>query len=48
MPPCKIDLLLNEGDTISVGNLKLDVWHMPGHTPDHLSFKLGNLPFDDF
>jgi len=45
MPPCKIDLLLNEGDTITVGNLKLAVWHMPGHTPGHLSFKLGNLLF---
>jgi hydroxyacylglutathione hydrolase len=45
MPPCKIDLLLNEGDTIEVGNLKLQVWHMPGHTPGHLSFKLGNLLF---
>ncbi|MBY0527571.1 MAG: MBL fold metallo-hydrolase [Gemmataceae bacterium] len=45
MPPCKIDLLLNEGDTIAVGNLKLQVWHMPGHTPGHLSFKMGNLLF---
>lgn len=45
MPPCKIDLLLNEGDTIAVGKLKLEVWHMPGHTPGHLSFKMGNLLF---
>jgi len=45
MPPCKIDLLLKEGDTISVGKLKLQVWHMPGHTPGHLSFKMGNLLF---
>src|ERR1700693_4662070 len=45
MPPCKIDVLLNEGDTIHVGNLELKVWHMPGHTPGHLSFKLGNLLF---
>src|SRR5262249_49490165 len=41
MPPCKIDTLLNEGDTIEVGSLKLDVWHTPGHTPGHLSFKMG-------
>src|SRR5947209_12736586 len=45
MPPCKIDLLLNEGDTITVGNLKLEVWHTPGHTPGHLSFKMGNVLF---
>lgn len=45
MPPCKIDLLLNEGDTITVGKLKLEVWHTPGHTPGHLSFKMGNLLF---
>src|SRR5215470_9367066 len=30
LPPCKIDQLLNEGDTIQLGNLKLDVWHTPG------------------
>jgi len=45
MPPCKIDLLLNEGDVIRVGKLKLDVWHTPGHTPGQLSFKMGNLLF---
>ncbi|MBL8797641.1 MAG: MBL fold metallo-hydrolase [Planctomycetia bacterium] len=45
MPPCKIDLLLNEGDVITVGNQKLEVWHMPGHTPGHLNFKMGNLLF---
>jgi glyoxylase-like metal-dependent hydrolase (beta-lactamase superfamily II) len=45
MPRCKIDLLLNEGDTIPVGNLKLTVWHTPGHTPGHLSFKMDNLLF---
>src|SRR6516164_2580096 len=39
MPPCKIDLLLDEGDTVEVGSLRLQVWHSPGHTPGHLSFK---------
>jgi hydroxyacylglutathione hydrolase len=43
MPPCKIDALLNEGDTITVGNVQLQVWHTPGHTPGQLSFKMGNL-----
>ena len=45
MPPCKIDEILNEGDTIKLGNLSLDVWHTPGHTPGHLSFKMNNLLF---
>src|SRR5260370_31407572 len=27
MPPCKVDLLLNEGDTIKVGDVNLTVWH---------------------
>jgi hydroxyacylglutathione hydrolase len=45
MPPCKIDILLNEGDTIAVGDLRLKVWHTPGHTEGQLSFKMGNLLF---
>ena len=45
MPRFKIDALLNEGDIIKVGDLKLEVWHTPGHTAGQLSFKLGNLLF---
>jgi len=45
MPRCKIDLLLNEGDTIAVGDQKLQVWHTPGHTAGQLSFKMGKLLF---
>jgi glyoxylase-like metal-dependent hydrolase (beta-lactamase superfamily II) len=45
MPPCKIDLQLNEGDLIQVGNQELQVWHTPGHTAGQLSFKMGNLLF---
>ena len=45
MPPCKIDLKLKDGDTIKVGNQKLQVWHTPGHTQGQLSFKMGNLLF---
>jgi hydroxyacylglutathione hydrolase len=43
MPPCKIDVKLDEGDEVKVGKLRLKVWHTPGHTPGQLSFKLGNL-----
>jgi len=45
LPKCKIDLILNEGDVISVGDQKLEVWHTPGHTPGQLSFKMNNLLF---
>ena len=45
MPRVKIDGLLDEGDVLKVGELKLDVWHTPGHTPGQLSFKMGNLLF---
>ena len=45
MPPCKVDMLLNEGDTVAVGKLRLKVWHTPGHTEGQLSFKMGNLLF---
>jgi glyoxylase-like metal-dependent hydrolase (beta-lactamase superfamily II) len=45
MPPCKVDTVLKEGDTIAVGNVPLQVWHTPGHTAGQLSFKMGNLLF---
>jgi glyoxylase-like metal-dependent hydrolase (beta-lactamase superfamily II) len=45
MPPCKIDLLLNDGDIITVGDVQLSVWHTPGHTAGQLSFKMGDLLF---
>jgi glyoxylase-like metal-dependent hydrolase (beta-lactamase superfamily II) len=45
MPPCKVDTVLNEGDVVTVGDLRLEVWHTPGHTAGQLSFKMGNLLF---
>ncbi|MEO8337574.1 MAG: rhodanese-like domain-containing protein [bacterium] len=30
--------LLHDGDIITLGNIRLDVRHTPGHTPEHLSF----------
>ncbi|WP_181347619.1 MBL fold metallo-hydrolase [Thalassobacillus sp. CUG 92003] len=32
--------LLNDGDVFYVGNIKLEVMHTPGHTPESLSFIL--------
>ncbi|MFC1991320.1 MBL fold metallo-hydrolase [Chloroflexota bacterium] len=39
--PVTPEMLLKDGDTISVGDLKLEVLHTPGHTPGSLCFKLG-------
>jgi hydroxyacylglutathione hydrolase len=30
--------LLHDGDQIVMGGVRLDVWHTPGHTPEHLAF----------
>ncbi|RIK81061.1 MAG: MBL fold metallo-hydrolase [Planctomycetota bacterium] len=43
MPPVKVDRQVNDGDTIQVGNLALEVWHTPGHTDSQLAFRLGKL-----
>jgi len=32
------DRWLEEGDTVRVGDLELDVYHCPGHTPGHVIF----------
>jgi hydroxyacylglutathione hydrolase len=29
---------IKDGDTITVGSVRLDVMHTPGHTPEHVSF----------
>ncbi len=36
--------LLHDGDSIMVGNIRLDVMHTPGHTPEHLSFVVTDEP----
>lgn len=36
--PFEPDRWLVEGDTITVGELTLDVYHTPGHTPGHVVF----------
>lgn len=35
---------LHDGDRVRVGNLSLKVLHTPGHTPEHISFLLFDLP----
>ncbi len=32
--------LMKDGDSFKVGNIKIEAWHTPGHTPEHLTFKI--------
>lgn len=36
--------LLKDGDRFMVGNIRMDVLHTPGHTPEHLSFLVTDTP----
>ncbi len=45
LPEIKVEQTINEGDTLTVGKLSLDVWNTPGHTPSQLAFRLGDLLF---
>ena len=39
--------LLKDGDHMMVGNLRFDVMHTPGHTPEHLTFIVTDTPATD-
>lgn len=39
------DLLINDGDTINIGNIKLKVIHTPGHSPGGVSFHTNGIVF---
>ncbi len=43
MPPVQVDLEVNDGDTIRVGQIELEVWHTPGHTSSQLAFRMGDV-----
>ncbi len=45
MEPVQVDTLVDDGDVIQIGRLKLEVWLTPGHTDSQLSFRLGDLLF---
>jgi glyoxylase-like metal-dependent hydrolase (beta-lactamase superfamily II) len=45
MPPVAVENLVDDGDVLEIGNLKLGVWHTPGHTDGQLSLRMGNLLF---
>lgn len=39
--------LVHDGDTFMVGNLRFEVMHTPGHTPEHISFLVTDTPATD-
>jgi glyoxylase-like metal-dependent hydrolase (beta-lactamase superfamily II) len=45
MPRCKVDLTIDEGDTVTIGDKTLEVLSTPGHTAGQLSFRMGPLLF---
>lgn len=45
MPCCKVDLTIDEGDRITIGDKTLEVWSTPGHTAGQLAFRMGDLLF---
>ena len=45
LPAVKLDRTIGEGDVLTLGGEKLEVWHTPGHTSSQLSFRLGDLLF---
>jgi len=38
---------VKDGDSFMVGNLRIEVMHTPGHTPEHISFLLTDTPNGD-
>jgi len=45
LPEFQIDLCIDEGDRLTVGDLELEVWDTPGHAVGQLSFRLNNVLF---
>jgi glyoxylase-like metal-dependent hydrolase (beta-lactamase superfamily II) len=41
----QFDRLLQEGDTLALGGLTLVAWHVPGHTPADMAYRVGDAVF---
>ena len=41
----QFDLLIDEGDVLRVGSFEVEAMHTPGHTPAHMSWKIGDAVF---
>ena len=44
-PEFEPDVLVEEGSTIPIGSEEIEVVSTPGHSPDHLCFRLGRVLF---
>jgi len=40
-----VDYTVDEGDAVEIGDLQLEVHHLPGHTPDSIAWQLGPALF---
>jgi glyoxylase-like metal-dependent hydrolase (beta-lactamase superfamily II) len=45
MPRCKVDLVIDEGEVLTIGDRALEVWSTPGHTAGQLALRMGPLLF---
>jgi len=45
LPVVNLDMTIDEGHRLQVGDIELEVWHTPGHTNSQLSFRYGDLLF---
>jgi len=43
--PDLVDYTVDEGDTVEIGDLVLQVYHLPGHTPDSIAWQFGDSLF---
>lgn len=41
----QFDRLLNDGDGLRVGELEINAWHTPGHTPACITYLIGDAAF---
>lgn len=41
----QFDVLLDEGEELAVGALRIRAMHTPGHTPAHMSWRIGDVVF---
>ncbi|MBK6961663.1 MAG: MBL fold metallo-hydrolase [Gammaproteobacteria bacterium] len=41
----QFDVLIDEGQTLGVGSFEVQAMHTPGHTPAHMSWKIGHALF---
>ena len=44
-PEFEPDVTMGDGDAVAVGDVQIEAIHTPGHTPDHLCFRVGEVLF---